>query len=202
MHVGSGDDKKVWYLPEKILKSQSTFFTAALEGGFAEGISKNVTLPDEDPDMFEYFVEWLYVGDDQAAAWEAEFLVPLWTLGDRLGCPLMQDDAMSSLIRCYNCSGHIEVDILKQIYEGSAPGSMIRRFAVDQCILDVRQRCPLRHENGCSYLQFVKTNEDFAQQLAEATILLGSGEPHDADCDESPYLCAPSSGQTPPKLGS
>lgn len=29
VHVGSGDDKKVWHLPEKLLKSKSTFFTAA-----------------------------------------------------------------------------------------------------------------------------------------------------------------------------
>ena len=193
MHVGSEDAKKVWHLPEKLLKSKSTFFTAALESGFAEGISKIITLPEENPDIFKYFVEWLYVGYDKSLLTGTDFLVPLWALADRLGCPLMQDVAMGKLIMYYD-EAHIEVVTLNQIYELSAPESKIRRFAIDKCLHHVRLDCdcPGRHENRCTYLEFVKDNEDFAQQLAEATILLGSGEPNDPLCDASPYLCAPS----------
>ena len=190
MHVGSGDARKVWYLPDKLLKSKSTFFTAALEGGFAEGISRIITLREENPDIFQHFVVWLYFGGDQIAASDQGSLACLWALGDRLGCPLMQDDAMCDLIYfCYN--DHIDEDTLNKIYELSAPNSKIRRFAVDQCLFDVREGCPERDEFTCPYLQFAKDNEDFAQQLAEATILLSSEEPNDPNCDESPYLLAP-----------
>ena len=201
MHVGSGDAKKVWHLPEKLLMSNSTFFTAALQGGFAEGLSKNVKLPQEDAEIFKYFVEWLYVGYDQAAAFEPEFLVHLWTLGDRLGCSLMQNDAMRKLI-AYEYDDHIEEVTLNQIYELSAPKSKIRRLAIDKCLYHIRQDCPGRHENRCTFLRFVKDNEDFAQQLAEATILLGSGDPNVPYRDKSPYLWAPSPAKSKTRSGS
>ncbi len=194
MHVGSGDARKVWHLPEKLLRSNTTFFTAALEDG---GISRKIRLPYEDPDIFQWFVVWLYVGCNQMAELEPDLQVHLWALGDRLGCPLMQDDAMCNLIE-YDC--HLGEVTLKHIYELSAPESKIRRFAIDQFLLHARQGCP--HENRCSYLQLAKDNEDFAQQLTEAIILLGSEEPNDPYFDESPYLCAPSPARSRTRSGS
>ena len=166
------------------------FFTAALDGGFAEGISKIITLPEENPDIFQWFVVWLYAGHDPIPKLEEkDLLVPLWFLGDRLGCPSVQDDAMCNLIlRCED--DYIDEDTLKQIYEGSTQGSKLRRFAVDQCLLDVRNRAPAE-DVAWSYPRFVKDNEDFAQELAEATILLRSAVPKDPADDSYPYLCAP-----------
>ena len=166
-----------------------------------EGISKSVTLPEEDPDMFGYFVEWLFVGHDQSAAFESDFLVQLWTLGDRLACPMMQDEAMCGLIDTY-CDGHIDADTLKQIYELSASGSKIRRFVIDQCLSDIRGSWPGRHHKEWSYLQFAKDNVDFAQQLAEETILLSNRKPNEPSRDRSPYLYAPSSCPSTPSSGS
>ena len=190
VHVGSGDDMKVWNLPEKLLKSNSTFFTAALEGGFAEGISKIIALPEENPDIFKDFVAWLYVGGNQFAGLDPVSLACLWTLGDRLGCPLMQDDAMCDLIICCS-SDYIDEDTLKQTYEGSTRGSKLRQFAVDQCLFDVRNNAP-EDDDEWSYPRFVKDNEDFAQEIAKATILLREADPRDPGNDKSPYLYAPS----------
>ena len=191
VHVGSGDVKKVWHLPEDLVKSKSTFFTAALEVGWAEGVSKIITLPEEDPYIFEWFVVWLYTGYDPITECEIhDSLVPLWTLGDRLGCPSMQDDAM-----CHLIAHHSEFVIgevpLKQIYEGSTRGSKIRQFVVDQCLFDVRKNYAAESGEMRSYFRFVKDNEDFAQELAEATLLLGNRDPKDPVDDKDPYLFAP-----------
>ena len=201
MHVGSGDAKKVWHLPAELLKSKSTFFTAALEGGFAEGISQIITLPEENPRIFQVFVAWLYVGNNQIVTNTPDFFVSMWALGDRLGCPLIQDDAMCGLVALHrHC--HLDEVTLKQIYELSAPESKIRRFAVDKCLFDIRQDNPEWHENKCSYFRFAEDNEDFAQQLAVATILLGSGNPKDPRNDKSPYLFTPSTCTSEEKSGS
>ena len=192
MHVGSGDAEKVWHLPGKLLKSNSTFFTAALEGGFAEGTSQSITLTEEDPNIFQWFVVWLYVGFDPVLKIETEldFFVPLWLLGDRLGCPLMQDDAMCDLIT-YHHKWYIDEVNLKQIYEGSTRGSKLRRFAVDQCLHDVRKCCAQGYKDGWSYPRFAEDNEDFAQELAQATISLGDGDPTNPLHDKSSYLFTP-----------
>ena len=201
MHVGSGEAKKVWHLPEKLLKSKSTFFTAALEGGFAEGLSKSVALPEEDPGVFKNFIEWLYVGFAQSAEWDGDGLVLTWILGDRLGCLLMQNDVMCKLIKYYD-GIHITVETLKRIYELSTPESKIRRYVIGQCLFDVRYVCSASHKSECSYSLFVKDNENFSQQLAEATIFLGMEEPDDPTSDESPYLCAPPPCTSKPSSGS
>ena len=199
MQIGSGDAKKVWHLPEKLLKSKSAFFTAALKSGFAEGISKTIRLPEDDPDIFKYFVKWLYVG--YKPNFPPNFFVPLWALGDRLSCPLMQDDVMSGLVGYY-VEPHLKDVTLKQIYELSAPRSKIRRFAVDKCLLDVKRNCPDRHGDGCPFSRFVKDNKDFARQLLETFILLGNDDPNVPSRDKSPYLCAPSPAKSKTRSGS
>ena len=190
MHVGSGNAKKVWHLPEKLLKSKSTFFTAALEGGFAEGLSKIVTLPEEDPDLFENYIEWLYVGFNESTEWDGETLVDQWTLGDRLGCAVMQDDVMCKLIKYYD-DLVIDLDTLQKIYEVSAAGSKIRQFVIDLCLHDIRQVSSDLTVVQSIYEQFLEKNEDFAQELGKATILLADREPNDPSLDQTAYLCAP-----------
>ncbi|KAG8630019.1 hypothetical protein KVT40_001638 [Elsinoe batatas] len=49
-------------LHTELLVSVSPFFAAALQGHFAESSSQTVTLPEEKPEMFEWFVQWLYTG--------------------------------------------------------------------------------------------------------------------------------------------
>ena len=78
---------------------------------------------------------------------------------------------MSGLIACHT-DYYMGEATLKQIYDGSTRGSKLRQFAVDQCHFDVRSHT-LWNEKVWSYPRFVKDNEDFAKELAEATILYG-----------------------------
>lgn len=45
-----------------LLTAASPFFSAALNGAFAEGLDQTVRLPEEKPDIFEWFLYWLYTG--------------------------------------------------------------------------------------------------------------------------------------------
>lgn len=51
------------YLIHKdLIASASPFFAAALNGTFAEGMDQTVRLPEEKPEIFEWFLQWLYTG--------------------------------------------------------------------------------------------------------------------------------------------
>ncbi|USW59572.1 Putative BTB/POZ domain-containing protein [Septoria linicola] len=51
------------YLVHKeLLTSASPFFAAALNSTFAEGMEQTVRLPEEKPESFEWFLQWLYTG--------------------------------------------------------------------------------------------------------------------------------------------
>ncbi|KAK4556338.1 hypothetical protein LTR86_006482 [Recurvomyces mirabilis] len=47
---------------KELLTSASPFFAAALNGTFAEGLDQAVKLPEEKPEIFEWFLQWLYTG--------------------------------------------------------------------------------------------------------------------------------------------
>ncbi|KAK4612087.1 hypothetical protein CLAFUW4_12950 [Fulvia fulva] len=51
------------YLVHKeLLAGASPFFAAALNGTFAEGLEQVVRLPEEKPETWEWFLQWLYTG--------------------------------------------------------------------------------------------------------------------------------------------
>ena len=64
--VGDAADKmrpETKYLVHKeLLTSASPFFAAALNSTFAEGMDQTVRLPEEKPEIFEWFLQWLYTG--------------------------------------------------------------------------------------------------------------------------------------------
>ena len=49
-----------YLIHKELLTSASPFFAAALNGTFAEGMDQTVRLPEEKPEIFEWFLQWLY----------------------------------------------------------------------------------------------------------------------------------------------
>lgn len=98
--VGRGDERVSWVLPKSLLAHHSKFFDAALNGTFAESQSGSITMPDDSPDAFRQFVQWLYVGDiktDDGNAW-----LGAWVLGDKIGSIAFRDCAMTKLVHSYD----------------------------------------------------------------------------------------------------
>ncbi|KAH7355593.1 hypothetical protein BKA66DRAFT_575230 [Pyrenochaeta sp. MPI-SDFR-AT-0127] len=55
-----GPQKDRFHIHKDLLTHYSPFFRAALSGNFKEAEEHTVTLPEECPKTFEYFVHWLY----------------------------------------------------------------------------------------------------------------------------------------------
>ena len=51
-----------YLIHQELLTAASPFFAAALDGTFAEGLDQTVRLPEEKPEIFEWFLQWLYTG--------------------------------------------------------------------------------------------------------------------------------------------
>lgn len=140
MSVGNEPDAKIWHLPKKLLVRHSSFFEAALDGYFAESTSKSITLPEDDPVIFELFIRWLYIGDlnkkETVVDWEVERLTKAWILGDKLGSADFQDYAMLRLIH-YHKYKPMAAAIVRLAYIGSASGSKLRQYVIDALRSDV-----------------------------------------------------------------
>lgn len=61
--VGPLNKAKEFFIHRPLLTSNSLFFAAALDGQFEEGHTQTVNLPEEAPDSFAFFAQWLYTHD-------------------------------------------------------------------------------------------------------------------------------------------
>ncbi|KAI8934364.1 hypothetical protein NX059_009099 [Plenodomus lindquistii] len=57
-----GEDRMKFTVHEELLVHHSPFFRGALQGRFKEAQKKEIVLADTKPDIFEYFIHWLYYG--------------------------------------------------------------------------------------------------------------------------------------------
>ena len=60
--TGGGRPQTKYVIHKELLTAASPFFAAALNGTFAEGLDQSVKLPEEKPEIFEWFLQWLYTG--------------------------------------------------------------------------------------------------------------------------------------------
>ncbi|OJD10586.1 hypothetical protein AJ78_08446 [Emergomyces pasteurianus Ep9510] len=101
------DPPQTFYLHSGLLSKASSYFRAALKPDqFVEGQKWKVELDDVNPDIFGFFVEWLYRdgwGNLSEIPQLHETTVPLfvrvYALGERLFCPRMQDAAADIVYR-------------------------------------------------------------------------------------------------------
>jgi hypothetical protein len=80
----------------------STFFKAAIEGNFKEGVDQQVKMLEESEETFEHFVHWLYRGGsreeitplDEVSECAARIkeTIDLYVLADKVGCPALERD--------------------------------------------------------------------------------------------------------------
>ena len=184
MTVGSHDEAVIWHLPKALLIRQSLFFAAALSGSFAEAELNSVTMPEDDPNIFKLWVQWLYVGQfTYVKERVGEIMVKGWILGDKLGCYIFRDVVMVKLLACHSSGlGHdlIDPSTLRAAYEGSAPGSLLRRWALDSFLFETKhkeRRDAAALERNRRWYPEAKDIEDFSQDYMEASVCSVEGGP-------------------------
>ena len=180
MTVGSQDASITWYLPKALLTHHSPFFAAALNGSFAEAKLNSVTMPDDDLNVFRLWVQWLYVGNVKYQILRVEdvnnLLVKAWILGDKLGCHIFQNNVMLELLKCHFPileNDLIEPSTLRAAYQGSAPGSMLRKWAIDFFFFETRKKESWKVstlERNALWYREAKDIEDFPQDYMEASM--------------------------------
>lgn len=211
MVVGTEGDTKTWHLPKELLVNASPFFSAALNGSFAEATSRTVSLPEENTDAFALFIRWLYVGEicgnmvgseDQATGDETletgsdpsidstsyartKIYLKAYILGDKLGCLIFLDLAMLELIKDHK-SDVLRAETMRVVFEQSAPGSKLRQFAIDQFRFElVRGRL---WEGAAAFVAAAKIAEDFALDFLKVCVEAAGGDAIDPQTHKGRYM--------------
>lgn len=176
MVVGTQGIYKTWHLPKELLINASPFFAAALNGSFAE--AKSVEFPEDATDAFEFFVQWLYVGEITLAP-IFQTLVQAWILGDKLECPIFKDRAMLGLMRTVLLTD-INTDDVRTAFENSVSGSKLRKFFLDLVRYDAGDTLGDDTED---WMFLAKDCVEFGDDLMRATFEK-SGKTEKHPCDQ------------------
>ena len=108
-------------------------------------------------------------------------LVKGWILGDKLGSPIFQDNVMVELLTCHSPSlgdDLINPSTLRAAYEGSAPGSLLRKWAIDFVLFETRGKEGWNAsdlERNRRWYSEAKDIEDFSRDYMEASMCSSKG---------------------------
>lgn len=105
-----GPDEAEFTVHEELLTYHSAFFRAALTGRFKEAGKKKVTLEEDKPHIFEFFVHWLY-HDRFPDTTDCEDLINQWEEDDDEGGAAR----LSNMIHLYTFCDKYQIPTLKQV---------------------------------------------------------------------------------------
>ena len=208
--VGTSPNKKTWQLHKELLISSSPFFAAALNGSFAEATSKVIMLPEDNPNAFALFIQWLYIGETATYICTADhdhdhdhdvdyyddddhhccmasvpICIQAWILGDKLGCSIFKDLAMLRLIRTFG-RWVIDVDTVRTAYQVSAPGSKLRKFLLDQVRYEAK--ADYFSDDTDEWVLLARVCVDFGEDIMKAVLTNGDNEVKDPSEQKANYL--------------
>ena len=187
MTVGPEENAAIWYLPKKLLTNVSSFFTAALKGGFSEAKTNSITLPDDDPKAFELFVQWLFCGSD-IAIWcnDPHTATLAWILGDKICCPGFQNFSMLSLVKCHEVA-IITPESVRLAYQKAPAGSKLRQYAIRAFFFACTSSHITFEERGL-YLSVVKEVEDVGPDYVETCMMHAKCQPRELYINQKDYM--------------
>jgi hypothetical protein len=152
LHVGTSTPEhdsteestsNTWSLPQRLISHYSPFLEAACLLVAKERRENQIKLPDDDPAVFAFFVEWLYYGEYGIAPLSLPFRVgkddvnvhvKCWILGDKLLCSEFKNYAMSRLYDQHNAKlfgRPVSTVDVQYACDNSAEDSKLRKLYVD-----------------------------------------------------------------------
>ena len=130
-------------------------------------------MPDDDPDVFQVWIQWLFVAEISC---ESDlFLVKAWILGDKLGYLEFQNRVMTKLLDThspYNIAPMAKPWTVRVAYERSAPGSKLRKWAIDffLYVTSFNKSARSSQPRNIDWVSQTKDIEGFSQDYMETCV--------------------------------
>lgn len=135
-----GESSKKYRLHKKLLCYHSTFFAAAFNGNFQEGITGELKLPEDDAKAFDIFVHWLYSGSLPIYQSLREQLgepfcwLLVYSMGEKWFIPRLQDMVCDHVRASmfFKCPSRT---FLNCLYDVTSSGCKLRQYFVKKFIV-------------------------------------------------------------------
>jgi hypothetical protein len=140
-------ERHIFYVHKSVLCKTSSFFQKATKSEWTASTPRPIDLSDEDPKIFQFYVQWLYSG---TVAIQTRFinnsdaegglcgivdkcsLIESYLLGEKLMDTAFQNAVMQGLIQCVKREESYPINsVIKRVYERTTTKSPLRRLLVD-----------------------------------------------------------------------
>jgi hypothetical protein len=128
--VGSSPEK-TWVVHERLLTRTSRFAATALRWGGKEQQERTLRLPEEDPDVFETFVRFIYTSS--VDVFSISHKIRLYVLADRMQADSLRQKLFSGLSTWLLFA---DAD-LEYVLANTIPGDALRHVCLDRLSRDI-----------------------------------------------------------------
>ena len=146
------EEKSIFYVHENLLRYYSPFFEAALSTSWREGTDGRIKLPDDEPDLLDAYIQFLYSGEllissiSTAASVKCNdeevvyfVLAQLYALGEKLMDTRFKNEVIGRIFdHAYHTLKYSSSDkrrptasVVDMIYKSTTAGSPARTLMVD-----------------------------------------------------------------------
>ena len=172
--VGKDDAQATFTIHKKLFQGKAPIFDKMFGGSFLEGITGSATLPDDDHESFEVFVEWLYrntltslTGKKSEKAALHMKIVKTIMFADKYCLDELSDRAMSIWFRG---RGKLPADteletITAYVVDNSAPTCRARSYLARIWAKEIRQKDGKHYKPGQSGLDTFINDTSFVTQV-------------------------------------
>jgi len=166
IQVGTGAGVHHFHIHQDLICGQSPFFRAALNGDWKESKERKVKLPEDDPDAFHLYSNWLYhntliSNNDSECRFkfdECRLLGKAYVLGDKLGDFEFMEVVMDGIMDIGRRSPISLTTLITTAYDHTPVASPLRCLLIDV----------YRFEGNRIWLDITERNEDMLWDLAYA----------------------------------
>ncbi|KAI4693273.1 uncharacterized protein J4E88_001644 [Alternaria novae-zelandiae] len=146
--VGEAPDQRHFSVHEGLICARSEFFRRAMNGKWIESKNRMVRLPEDDPKVFDIYINLLYTGrlatntleepkTNAHLLEEMYVLAQLYVIGEKLLDKATKNSAIQSLLEVsleQDANGKSyppTINTIISVYQGTCAGSLGRRLLVD-----------------------------------------------------------------------
>ncbi|SMQ54999.1 unnamed protein product [Zymoseptoria tritici ST99CH_3D7] len=126
--IFDSEGKETWTVHRKPLM-KSPFFAIALKSTWAEGKTNEVKLLDDDPEVMNHYIHWLYTSTLPRTLFTV--LAKLYVLGEKFMHPEFKNAVVLAILRETEEDVYPVGEAVNTIYEGTLKGSLGRQLLVD-----------------------------------------------------------------------
>ncbi|KAK5122021.1 hypothetical protein LTR85_004267 [Meristemomyces frigidus] len=147
--INAGEGQEPFHIQRTLLTNSSPWFDKALSDHFNEGQDRTLRFPGTSATVVQIFIFWLFNKElplrdiltdlcrvESRGPSESEIqtlAVRVWIFGEEHMLPRLQNQAMRELHNSL-AMGFPTSETIKEAYEGSAPGSVLRRKLIREAV--------------------------------------------------------------------